>query len=91
MYVMGETENKRHLRIQNMQLLTALKRAALIDFNVIKYWKNLRTQQSIFLVLDFIVHLSHCMFWSRLAAIFMWFASTKNIQGSHYIFNGSVE
>jgi hypothetical protein len=26
-------------------------------FMLIKYWNNLRTQQSIFLVLDFIVHL----------------------------------
>jgi hypothetical protein len=36
----------------------------------LKYWKNLRTQQSIFLVLDFIVHFSHYMFRPRLAAIF---------------------
>jgi hypothetical protein len=44
---------------------------------LIKYWNNLRTQQSIFLVLDFIVHFSHYMFRPRLAAIFRWFANTK--------------
>jgi hypothetical protein len=33
----------------------------------IKYWNNLRTQHSIFLVLDFIVHFSHYMFRPRLA------------------------
>jgi hypothetical protein len=40
-----------------------------------------------FLVLDFIVHFSHYMFWPCLAAIFRWFTNIKNIQGSHYIFN----
>jgi hypothetical protein len=34
MYMMGETENKRHLCIQNMQLRSSLKRAALIGFIV---------------------------------------------------------
>jgi hypothetical protein len=33
---------------------------------LIKYWNNLRTQQSIFLVLDFITHFSHYMFRPRL-------------------------
>jgi hypothetical protein len=40
--------------------------------------EDLHTQHSI-LVLDFIVHLSHYMFWPRLAAIFRWFINTKNI------------
>jgi hypothetical protein len=45
----------------------------------IKYWNNLRTQHSIFLVLDFIVHFSHYRFRPRLVAIFRWFANAKNI------------
>jgi hypothetical protein len=32
------------------------------NLSEIKYWNDLRTQQSIFLVLDFIVHFSHYMF-----------------------------
>jgi hypothetical protein len=41
-------------------------------------------RNKVFLVLDFIVNFSHYMFRPRLAAIFRWFANTKNIQGSHY-------
>jgi hypothetical protein len=48
-------------------------------------------RNKVFLVLDFIVHLSHYMFRPLLAAIFRWFANTQNIYGSHYILNGSVE
>jgi hypothetical protein len=33
-----------------------------MHLELLKYWNNLRTQQSIFLVLDFIVHFSHYMF-----------------------------
>jgi hypothetical protein len=52
----------------------------------IKYWNNLRIQQSIFLVVDFIVHFSHYMFRPRLAAIFRWFANTKKyLRQSLYI------
>jgi hypothetical protein len=54
------------------------------------YWKT-SIRNTVFLVLDFIVHFSHYMFRPRLAAIFTWFTNTKNIQGSHHIFNGSVE
>jgi hypothetical protein len=43
----------------------------------IKYWNNLRTRQSIFLVLDLIVHFSNYMLRPHLAAIFRWFANTK--------------
>jgi hypothetical protein len=52
---------------------------------LIKYRNNLRTQQSIFLVLDFIVHFSHYIFQPRLAAIFRWFANTKYLRQSLYI------
>jgi hypothetical protein len=48
-------------------------------------------RNTVFLVLDFVVHFSHYMFRPRLEAILRWFANTKNIQGSHYIFSGSVE
>jgi hypothetical protein len=44
----------------------------------IKYWKT-SVRKTVFLVLDFIVHLSHYMFRPRLAAIFRWFTNTKNI------------
>jgi hypothetical protein len=53
---------------------------------LIKYWKNFRTKQSIFLVLDFIVHFSHYMFRPRFEAILKWFANTKNIYGNNYIY-----
>jgi hypothetical protein len=54
---------------------------------IIKYWKNLRKQQSIFLVLDFIVHFSHYIFRPHLAAIFMWFVNTKNISKAVTIYS----
>jgi hypothetical protein len=54
-----------------------MKRSQIKLIYLIKYWNNLRTKQSIFLVLDFIVHFSHYMFRPRLAAIFRWFANTK--------------
>jgi hypothetical protein len=36
-------------------------------------------RNKVFFVLDFIVHFTHYMFRPRLAAIFRWFANTKNI------------
>jgi hypothetical protein len=43
-------------------------------------WLNIgitSIRNKVFLVLDFIVHLSHYMFWPHLAAIFRWSANTK--------------
>jgi hypothetical protein len=81
--------------------LHSLKNAIFIKLNIMKQrcsWRHgskIPCQSNIgrppyatqyFLVLDFIVHLSHYMFRPRLAAIFRWFTNTKNIQGSHYIY-----
>jgi hypothetical protein len=58
---------------------------------LIKYWKT-SVRNTVFLVLDFIVHFSHTLhvsapFGGHLQVVH----KHKNIQGSHHIFNGSVE
>jgi hypothetical protein len=56
---------------------------------LIKYWKNLRKQQSIFSAIFYCalltLHVS-APFGDHLRVVH----KRKNIQGSHYIFNGSV-
>jgi hypothetical protein len=49
----------------------------------IKYWKT-SVRNTVFLVLDFIVHLSHYMFRPRLAAIFKWFTNTAVVHLTHF-------
>jgi hypothetical protein len=57
---------------------------------VIKYWKNLRTQQSVFCA-RFYCALLTLHVSAPFRDHFQVVHKHKNIQGSHYIFKGSVE
>jgi hypothetical protein len=58
--------------------------------NAVKYQNNFRTQQSIFSARFYCALLTTCFgpVWRPSSG---GFSNTKNIQGSHYIFNGSFE
>jgi hypothetical protein len=60
----------------NTPLTSSWKHRKLKSFTLIKYWKT-SVRNTVFLVLDFILHLSHYMFRPHLAAIFRWFTNTK--------------